>query len=282
MTNALTIDLEDWYHTLDFNFPVNTWEQYEDRITNSTNIILETLDKHGVKATFFVLGYIAKKHPDLVRKISKKGHEIGSHGTLHKLIYKQTKDEFREDVADSKKLLQDITGKEVNLFRGSSWSISKDTLWALEILEEEGFKCDSSLQPFKTPLSGVNGAPKEPFYPVIEEKRLKIIEFPSTVLPMWKAGVPFSGGLYFRTMPLTFIKLALNKVNEKGPGMIYLHPWEVDVDQPKLKMFTHVRFTHYHNLNKTLNKLENLLDSFNFATLGEIIAEGSFKEAVVK
>jgi polysaccharide deacetylase family protein (PEP-CTERM system associated) len=230
-----------------------------------------------VKATFFVLGYIAEKHPELIKKLADKGHEIGSHGSFHKLVYKQTKEEFREDVKNSKKLLEDITGQQVTLFRASSWSISEDTLWALGILEEEGYKCDSSIQPFKTPLSGINGAPKMPYHPIIDGNGLGILEFPPTVMPLGKKAVPFCGGLYLRTLPIAFIKYALRKVNKTGPGLIYVHPWEVDMQQPRLEVPVHIKFTHYYNLKNTLNKLENLLNTFEFVPLGDIIKAWEYK-----
>lgn len=281
MKNALTIDLEDWYHTMDFNFPVDKWDSFEDRVENSVRIILDTLDEHKTKATFFVLGYVARKHPELIKEISNKGHEIGSHGSFHRLVYTQNENEFRQDVRASKELLEGITGKEIKLFRASSWSISTKTLWALRVLQEEGFICDSSVQPFKTPLSGINGAPKEPFYPVIEGRKLDLLEFPPTVLPVGNLGVPFSGGLYLRTMPLKFIKYALKKINATRPGMIYIHPWELDVSQPRLKVPPHIKFTHYYNLNKTLQKVEDLLKNFEFVPLGEIIRDGIYPSASV-
>jgi len=276
MKNALTIDVEDWYQTLDFNFPQHTWEIYEDRVSDNLKQIISVLDKYNVKATFFVLGCIAEKHPHLIRELVAKGHEIGSHGTDHRLVYKQTPEEFREDIVNSKRILENITGKKVELFRASSWSISNETLWALEILEEEGFICDSSMQPFKTPLSGVSGAPRRPFHPLVNNRKLNLIEFPPTVLPVGNNSIPFSGGLYLRMLPIAFVKYALNKVNESGEGMIYTHPWEYDINQPKLKVSPIIKFTHYYNLKSTFLKLEELLKTFSFVTLGKIIENKAY------
>lgn len=276
MKNALTIDVEDWYQTLDFNFPTESWRSYEDRVEQGLKKILFLLDKYEIKATFFVLGCIAEKHADLIYEISSKGHEIGSHGTNHRLVFTQNPKEFKEDIRNSKKLLENIVGKEVNLFRASSWSITDKTLWALEVLEEEGFICDSSMQPFKTPLSGSKGSPKVPFRPEINKKVLNLIEFPPTVLPIGNTSVPFCGGLYLRIWPKAVLKKCLSKVNETREGIIYTHPWEYDVDQPRLKVSPLVKFTHYYNLNSTYYKLEELMKNFSFTTLGEVIKDKKY------
>jgi polysaccharide deacetylase family protein (PEP-CTERM system associated) len=282
MNNTFTIDVEDWYHTMDFNFPMDTWDTYEDRIEYGLNSIMDVLSKHKVKATFFVLGCVAKKHPDLVKRIAHQGHEIGSHGLNHRMITLQDRDEFREDVLMSKEILQDITGTHIDLYRSSSWSIVPKTIWALEVLEEQGFLCDSSIQPFKTPLSGFKNAPREPFYPIIHGRKLNILEFPPSVLPFFNGCLPFCGGLYLRTFPLAYIKYALKKVNNSTQGMIYTHPWELDSEQPRLKMPMHIKFTHYYNLNATLNKLDALLESFKFVTLGQLIKEGKYQGKILK
>lgn len=274
--NALTIDVEDWYQTMDLNIDVKDWDNYEDRIERNIERLLELLEKNKVRATFFVLGYIAKAHPKMIRKIQLAGHEIGSHGFSHRLVYSQTRNLFRQDINISKKIIEDIIGQEVNIFRASSWSISKKTLWALEILEEEGFICDSSIQPFITPLSGINGAPNFPFHPVINNKKLNMLEFPPSVLNCGGIKVPFAGGLYLRTFPISFIKYALNKVNNKTTGLIYTHPWEIDVDQPRLSVPLHIKFTHYYNINTTINKIELLLKNFKFTTIGNIIKENNY------
>lgn len=282
MDNVFTIDVEDWYHTMDFNFPQSTWDNYEDRVEYGLKSIMEVLSKHNVRATFFVLGCVAKKHPELIKEILNLGHEIGSHGTNHVMVTTQTREEFRADVAMSKEILEDITGAQVKLYRSSSWSIVPETIWALKILEEEGFICDSSIQPFKTPLSGFKHAPRQPFYPIIDGKRLNILEFPPSVLPIFNICLPFCGGLYLRTFPIEYIKYALKRVNKKAPGMIYTHPWEVDIGQPRLKVPIHTKFTHYYNLKGTLNKLDNVLTNFKFITLEELIKDGNYKAIILK
>ncbi|MFA4885249.1 MAG: DUF3473 domain-containing protein, partial [Desulfotomaculaceae bacterium] len=183
---------------------------------------------------------------------------------------------FRYDLLSSKHIIEDIIGKEVKIYRAPSWSISPDTLWALEILEEEGFTCDSSIYPFKNPLYGINGAPVLPFHPVINGRKLKLIEFPPTVLKAGKISVPFAGGLYLRIFPIWFISWAMAKINRQRPGMVYIHPWETDIGQPKLKAPLINKMTHYINLNTTVSKLEELLRHFNFVPLGDLIDEGIF------
>jgi polysaccharide deacetylase family protein (PEP-CTERM system associated) len=282
MNNAFTIDVEDWYHTMDFNFPINTWNNYEDRIDYNLKTILEKLSKHNTKATFFVLGCVASKHPELIREIANQGHEIGSHGNMHKMITTQSEEEFKEDIMVSREILQDIVQKKVNLYRSSSWSIVPKTVWALNILEQEGFICDSSIQPFKTPLSGFKNSPREPFYPIINGEKLNLLEFPPSVLSLGKLCFPFCGGLYLRMLPIKFIKDALKNVNKTTQGLIYTHPWEWDVNQPKLKVPPHIKFTHYYNLQNTINKLDNLLDNFDFIPLGDLIKEGNYKAIILK
>jgi len=282
MKNALTIDVEDWYHTMDFNFPENTWDRYEDRIEYGLNTILELLKKRNVKATFFVLGVVAKKHPELIKQISDEGHEIGSHGSMHKMVTTQSREEFKRDVQYSKNILEELTGKTVTLYRSSSWSIVPKTLWALNVLEELGFECDSSIQPFSTPLSGFKNAPRVPYYPIVDGKKLNLIEFPPSVLSFGKVCFPFCGGLYLRAFPELYIQYALKKVNKNNTALIYTHPWEWDQNQPRLKVPVHIKFTHYYNLNTTERKMDKLLQKFKFTTLGEIIKEGNYPEVAIK
>jgi polysaccharide deacetylase family protein (PEP-CTERM system associated) len=252
------------------------WPSLEDRVEYGTNNLLELLARHNIWATFFVLGCVAVKHPDLIKRISKAGHEIGSHGTWHGLVYKQTREEFRQDLVDSKRVLEDITGKVVEIYRAPSWSISASTLWALQVLEEEGFKCDSSIQPFKTPLSGMTGTPVMPFYPIIDGKKLNLLEFPPTVLMVGKLLLPFAGGIYLRLLPLWLSTLALAQVNRQGPGMVYVHPWETDLGQPRQKIPSLYGKAHYFNLGKTKPKLESLFQNFKFVPIGELIKQDGF------
>ncbi len=280
--NAFTVDVEDWYQTMDFDIDSSQWDKYEDRVQQNTEIILDIMDKSNTKGTFFILGCVAEKHPDLVKDIIARGHEIGSHGMWHRMVTRQTPDEFRQDIRTSKKILEDISGTKVDLYRASSWSINKNTIWAFEILVEEGFKCDSSVQPFETPLSGMKNANCEPFYPIINNKRLDIIEFPSTVLKIGAFRLPFSGGFYLRILPYMLLSNALKLVNKSRSGMVYAHPWEIDDTQPRLAAPFHIRLLHYANLRHTSNKLEKLLKQFDFVPLGELLKNKKFPDVVLK
>jgi polysaccharide deacetylase family protein (PEP-CTERM system associated) len=273
LKNILTIDVEDWYQTQDLNFCASTWDNYEDRIEVGVVKILDLLSKYKVTATFFVLGCIAQKHPALIKKIADQGHEIGSHGMSHNMVNQMSPEEFRKDLLDSKKILKDCTGKEINIYRSPCWSISEKNLWALQVLDEEGYICDSSIQPFVTPLSGYRRAPLEPFHPIVDKKVLNIIEVPSTVVKFGPLKIPFAGGFYFRFTPSPLIHFALNYVNKTRVGIIYIHPWELDVEQPRLKTSALVKLSHYYNLKTTYNKLESLLNSFEFVSIGKYLED---------
>ncbi|MFT8889725.1 MAG: DUF3473 domain-containing protein [Ethanoligenens sp.] len=273
MQNALTVDVEDWYHTLDFHFPMEEWGQYEDRVENSLRRLTDLFDRYHVKATFFVLGVIAQKHPRMIAELAEQGHEIGSHGLCHRLVYDQDEAAFREDVRSSKQQLEDIIGQPVESFRASTWSISKDTLWALRVLEEEGFHYDSSIQPFKTYLSGIQGAPVFPFHPAQNGKAFRLLEFPPTTYTCGKLVMPFSGGFYLRAMPLPVIRHCLKAVNKRREGMVYVHPWEVDTEQPRLRVPPLVQLSHYYHIGHNLEKVEKLLQTFSFVPVRELLRD---------
>lgn len=278
MNNALTIDVEDWYHAHDLKIPYENWDKLTDRIEIGTRKILELLDFHQTKATFFVLGSLAAKHPVLIREIASRGHEIGSHGNLHRMVSAMTPQEFRDHAAYTKNILEEICGCAVKSYRAPTWSISRESLWALEILEELGFSIDSSLQPFRTPLSGFAGAPMQPFYPQVNGKRLSLLEFPPSTLNFGRLIFPFAGGLYLRVLPSCLISCLLKQYNKSGPGLIYTHPWEVDEGQPRLEVSPLARFTHYYNLHTTYAKLSRLLAEFSFVPLEEAVQNNSFPE----
>ncbi|BAU29709.1 polysaccharide deacetylase family protein (PEP-CTERM system associated) [Aneurinibacillus soli] len=276
MKNALTVDVEDWYMTSDFHFDVSTWDTFEDRVVQNTMQLLELFSYYQVKGTFFILGCVAEKHPTLVEEIARRGHEIGSHGGWHQMVNSMSIEQFHEDLLYSKHILEGITGQNVQLYRAPSWSITPERYEVLRILANEGFVCDSSLQPFRTPLSGIKGAPHTPFIPVLNGEALSLLEFPPVVLKKGGVTFPFCGGFYLRALPTSFLTWALRQVNRTRLGMIYVHPWEVDTEQPRLKTSPLIRFVHYYNLGTTRRKLERLLQEFSFTTLGELIASQTF------
>jgi len=275
MLNALTVDVEDWYMTSDYDIPPEQWHLYEDRVVDSTMELLNLFARYQARGTFFILGCVAEKHPELVKEIAARGHEIASHGYWHRMLTRLTPEEFRADLRAAKEVLESVSGRPVTLYRAPSWSVSADRLSYLRIMHEEGVAIDSSLQPFRTPLSGISGMPLAPFKPVVEGSPIGILEFPPTVLKLFGVTVPFSGGFYLRATPSWMHRFALRTVNRTRPGMIYIHPWEIDPGQPNVKAGLLARLTHRYGLRVTRRKLERLLKSFSFAPLGEVAASAA-------
>jgi polysaccharide deacetylase family protein (PEP-CTERM system associated) len=208
----------------------------------------------------------------LFREIARRGHEIGSHGLNHQLVSKLSLKEFTNDLSESMARLEDSTQKKIIYYRAPSWSISKENLEVLTILEGKGIICDSSLQPFQTPLSGIDGLPIEPYVPILNGRALNLIEFPPTVCNLTNnVKVSYAGGFYLRFFPYWFIHGMLKKLNKLREGMVYIHPWEIQSNIPKVKALAHLKFIQYYNLTSTITKLENLLRDFKFSSLGEVI-----------
>jgi polysaccharide deacetylase family protein (PEP-CTERM system associated) len=275
LLNALTVDLEDWYQTQLLKVCPAAWDTMEDRIEIGTRQILQLLEEHQVRATFFVLGYAARRNPGLVKEIAANGHEIGCHGYWHQPVYQQTREQFRADLTAARQEIESLIGRAVTLYRAPSWSISRQTLWALQELSEQGFRCDSSVQPFWTPLSGVIGAPAFPYYPVVSNQLLPLLEFPPTTVGFGPVRLPCTGGTYFRVLPAWASNWGLGQVNRRRPGMVYLHPWELDPEQPRFGN-NGAACLHRLSLRTTQQKLSSLLQRFQFATLGEVISGRSF------
>jgi polysaccharide deacetylase family protein (PEP-CTERM system associated) len=269
--NALTVDVEDYYMVSAFSDIVKfeDWHKYESRVENNTYKILELFEQQNVKATFFVLGWIAKHHPNLVKEIYSMGHEIASHGYNHRLIYHLTHEQFKEDVHKAKCILEDITGTQILGYRAASYSIVKRTLWALDILIEEGFVYDSSIFPVHHDRYGFPGADRFPH--VIKRKNGTIKEFPPSTFKILGQNIPIAGGGYLRLFPLHLTKSMIKRINSKDnqPVTIYLHPWEVDTDQPRLNGRLRSKLRHYVNLRSTFPKLKTFLDEFKFRPLAD-------------
>lgn len=272
MLNALTIDVEDYFQVANFEKVVGfyNWDRYESRVADNTIKILDIFSEKNVKATFFVLGWIAQRFPGLVKKIHSQGHEIASHGYSHQLIYQQSPLEFKQDIRNTNILLEQITGKPVLGYRAPTYSITKDSLWALDVLNEEGFKYDSSIFPAYHDKGGISGA--NPYLHRIENSNGGILEFPISTIQILGQNIPFAGGGYFRLFPYWFVKLSMKKINNKGyPAIVHLHPWEIDPRQPRIKTDSLGRFRHYLNLDKTESKLKRLLNDFKFAPVKEVL-----------
>lgn len=283
MINALTVDVEEWFHTNGLNIPQEKWASLPSTVEENTKRILDLFDEFNVKATFFILGVVARNHPSLVREIVRRGHEIGSHGMYHRLVSTQSIRNFKKDFNESISILEAITKQKIKYYRAPSWSICKNRLEVLRYLDRKGIVCDSSLQPFKTPLSGISGIPTHPFRPVVNGERLDLVEFPPTIVKLHKfIFLPFAGGFYLRLVPTALISKLLMLINKRAPGMVYIHPWELDHTLPKYNTSRLIQFVQYYKLSGTERKLRRLLQEFSFAPIGEIIQGHDLYHAVVK
>ena len=268
--NYLTVDVEDYYQVSAFEpiVGLTKWDQYPSRVVNNTRTIIQVLDRHDVKATFFVLGWIGEKNPELVREIIEGGHDIGCHSYQHRLIYTLSPNEFREDTRRAKDVLEQITGKSVLGYRAPSYSITSQSLWAYGILEELGFEFSSSVFPIYHDRYGIPDAPRFKYRVPGHD----IVEYPISTARFLGRNIPVSGGGYFRIFPFQFIKMALSKINkrENQPFVFFIHPWETDPEQPEMKAASPLsKFRHYTNLSKTKGRFEKLLNDFQFIPIPE-------------
>jgi len=267
--NAFTVDVEDYFHVQAFAGTIDrqNWDQYACRVVANTHAVLKLLDRAQVRGTFFVLGWVAERYPQLVRDIKKSGHEIGSHSHAHRLIYEMTPDEFRDDLRRAGEAIGSITGERVTAFRAPCFSVTSRSLWALDILAEEGYRYDSSIFPVHHDNYGIPSAERFPHR--ITCARGDMWEFPPSVVKFWKFNLPVAGGGYFRLYPARFSLWCLKHINRvaRQPFMFYIHPWELDPDQPRLPGSLRSRFRHYQNLSTTVSKLERLLKTFRFGSL---------------
>ena len=277
MLNALTIDVEDYFQVNAFARHVKRkdWERYSLRVDDNTRRILEMLDEFAVKATFFVLGWVAERLPALVREIQRRGHEVACHGYAHELIYSIGPDSFRQDIRKAKGILEDICGEKVHGYRAPSYSITKQSLWALDILIEEGFSYDSSIFPVMHDTYGIPDAQRFPH--LIRRAAGTILEFPLTTLPFRVANrehrLPIAGGGYLRLFPARLLGWGIGRINKvaKQPAVLYFHPWEIDPGQPRIRAGFKSRFRHYLNLGRTEAKLRSLLGSHRFGTMKRVL-----------
>ncbi len=267
--NALTIDVEDYYMVSAFADRIHfeDWPAFESRVDRNTHILLDLLAAHKVKATFFILGWVAEQSPQLVKDIRAADHEIASHGYNHRLIYDLTPAQFREDVRKTKQILEDLGGCGVRGYRATSYSVVRETLWALDILLEEGYVYDSSIFPVHHDRYGIPEAPR--FYHVIERKAGRIAEFPPSTSAVFGQNVPVAGGGYLRLFPLSVTRAAIRRINgkERQSAIVYVHPWEIDEEQPRMQGSLLSRTRHYLNLGSTMPKLKALLAEFPFKPL---------------
>jgi len=271
--NVFTVDVEDYYQVEAFSGRIerSRWKDFPSRVARNTDALLELLAEKGIKGTFFVLGCVAEAQPDIVRRIHASGHEIASHGYSHRMITKQTPEEFRQETLRSKAILEDITGMEVLGYRAATYSITEDTLWALDVLAAAGFRYDSSIFPVVHDRYGIPGFCRRPC--VIETEHGALVEFPITTTRVLGRNLPIAGGGYFRLFPLALSLWGLRRVNREGlPFTFYIHPWEIDPGQPRIDgIGAMTRFRHYVNLSRTQQRLAQLLQNFRFAPMVEVI-----------
>lgn len=268
--NILTIDLEDWFHICGVEkfIPEASWPQLESRVTVNTFKILDILSRKKVAATFFVLGFIAEKHPDLIREIEKAGHEIATHGYSHKQVYTMTPDMFRQDLIKAVSIITQITGQPVKGYRAPEWSIRDDSLWALDIMRQEGFEYDSSMTPL--PIIGNQNYSRIPYRLTLDEGHLW--EFPPMVGSTPLVNLPLGGGWGLRVFPYNLIRSTIRELNRQSqPAVIFLHPREFDRNNPRIRLPFVKRFVLDARVERTEKRLGRLLNDFNFTSVSNVL-----------
>ena len=272
--NAFSVDVEDYFQVAAFEgtVPRATWDRLEPRVERNTRRLLELCDRHQVKGTFFVLGWVAERWPQLVRDIRDAGHELGTHGQDHRRVTTLTPHEFRADVRRSKQTIEDAAGVEVIGYRAPSYSIVRETLWAVDVLAEEGFRYDSSIFPIRHDRYGIPDFPRFP-RPLRGHDGTALHEVPISTVRLGGMNLPFVGGGYLRHFPFSFIRWGMERLNgfEKWPAILYIHPWEIDPEQPRQPVRWLTRLRHYRNLHRTEERLTRLFSDYSFTTIREVL-----------
>jgi polysaccharide deacetylase family protein (PEP-CTERM system associated) len=275
MTHVLSVDVEDYFQVEAFAGSVDRkeWHRWPSRVVANTHRVLDLFDQHHAKGTFFFVGWVAERFPHLVREVQSRGHELACHSYWHRTVYSLTPHEFREDTRQAKQAIEDAAGTPIAGYRAPSWSITKSCLWALDILAEEGFTYDSSIYPIRHDLYGVPGAQRFP-YTHDCAKGLKLREYPPATLRFLGANFPAAGGGYLRIFPSAFTELAF-RTFEKQYGervVVYLHPWELDPEQPRINAPAKSRLRHYTNLKHMHAKLNTVLQRRKFQPFKDVMA----------
>jgi len=271
LVNALTIDVEDYFQVEAFAgvIPRETWDSLPRRVERNTERLLDLFARHKVQGTFFTLGWVARRHPSLVRRIVAEGHELASHGDEHMRADRQDPDAFRSDVRKTKALLEDLGGEGVRGYRAATFSIGAANWWAFDVLAEEGYAYSSSIYPIAHDLYGMRTAPRAPFLP----SRTSLVEIPMTTVRFFGRNLPCAGGGYFRLLPYPAFRWLMRRVNQqdKLPCVFYCHPWEIDPAQPRQRQAPiKSRLRHYLNLARTEGRLERLLREFAWDRLDRV------------
>lgn len=271
----MTVDVEDYFQVQAFarHIDRSAWDSFDCRVERNTDLILGLFEEAGARATFFTLGWVAERYPDLIRRIVAQGHELASHGFEHIRADTQTADQFRGDVRRTKAILEDLGGVAVNGYRAATFSIGPSNQWAYEVLAEEGYRYSSSIYPVRHDLYGMPDAPREPHYP---RGRDGVIELPMTTLRLGQRNYPCSGGGYFRLLPYAVSRWQMRYINrnEGMPCIFYFHPWEVDPEQPRQHgVGAKTRFRHYIGLSRMERRLKRMLRDFSWTSMADVYAE---------
>lgn len=277
--NVVSVDVEDYFHAETFSAVVDRarWDDYASRVEPNTRHLLELLGKLNVHGTFFVLGWVAERFPGLVRDIAAGGHELACHSYWHRLIYKLEPAEFREDTRRAKDVIEQIVGQPIHGYRAPTYSVIDRSIWALEVLAELGFKYDSSIYPIRHDRYGMPGAPRVPFR--FQTPSGPMTEFPITTFRLAGHNMPVGGGGYLRLLPQFYTHMGLKRVQKEGvPIVIYIHPWEVDPEQPMLPVSLSSRIRHYTNLSRTFDRFQRVLQEGSYTSFRESKLADSAKD----
>jgi polysaccharide deacetylase family protein (PEP-CTERM system associated) len=268
----MTVDVEDYFQVEAFSHQIDRsdWADFEGRIERNVDRLLQQFSDHGTRGTFFTLGWTAERHPGLIKRIIDAGHELASHGYDHTRVDRQSPDNFRLDARKTKQVLEDLGGVEVRGYRAASFSVSNKTPWVFQILADEGYRYSSSIYPIHHDLYGMPSAPRFAYTP---DENCEILEVPITTINLLSRKLPCGGGGYFRLYPYAFSRWAMRRVNRKDrrPCVFYLHPWEIDPDQPRMpNLSPKTRFRHYLNLRRMEDRLHRLLRDFTWDRMDRI------------
>jgi polysaccharide deacetylase family protein (PEP-CTERM system associated) len=275
LRNAMTCDVEDYFQVQAFagHITRDSWDSFPSRVERNTGRILDLFAKYDVKATFFTLAWVAERNKPLIRRIVQEGHELASHGMEHRQVHTQSPDEFRADIRQTKAILEDIGSTRVSGYRAASFSITKKTFWAFDVLAEEGYRYSSSIYPVRHDLYGIPDAPRFAFRPTASP----LLEVPMSTVALFGRNLPCSGGGYFRLLPYALSRWAFRRVNarDRHAAIFYFHPWEIDPDQPKQEAAPlKSRFRHYLNLHRMEKRLERLLRDLAWDRMDRIYLDG--------
>lgn len=278
--NAMTIDVEDYFQVQALEYRVDraTWDRFESRVCQNTERLIELFSEANVSATFFVLGWVAERYPGLLRRLVRAGHEIASHGYEHRVLHAMTPQAFRSDLRRARAALEDAVGQPVQGYRAPSFSVTRTTVWALDVLIEEGYIYDASIYPVHHDRYGIPDWPRHIHR--VERGAGTIWELPGSTVRWGGANFPMGGGGYFRLLPYTWTRWGIAHLNsaERQPAVFYLHPWEIDPGQPRINVSGLSRLRHYRNLHKTEGRLRRLLSEFPFGTVSDVLKRAAAQD----